>query len=209
MTLPNSTLLGPLAEFQALDGVPQTSPRPLGSQRFPPLTMRRQERAPSHDGMCMLGFHHAMSLRTLAPQLGTSCMSSPPTGRRPRAAHLCRTHHVTRGMYRASGAKWHHPKEAVPPDSTLDAAEGAMRTVMSWVAPGSGAAAAAGGGSGLRGGYWTVRFEVPLKLAPLHLAFALYHPGEWGDQGCPGGDVGEEAGVLSRPQRLVVRLECT
>ncbi len=84
-----------------------------------------------------------------------------------------------RGMYRASGAKWHHPKEAVPPNSTLDAAEGAMRTAMSWVAPGSGAAGATGAGSGLRGGYWTVRFEVPLKLAPLHLAFALYHPGAW------------------------------
>ncbi len=75
-------------------------------------------------------------------------------------------------MYRASGTKWHHPKEAVPPDSALEHAGngggGAMRTPMTWDSR------AGPGGEGA----WVLRFEVPAKLAPLHLAFALYHPGE-------------------------------
>ncbi|KAG2494253.1 hypothetical protein HYH03_007608 [Edaphochlamys debaryana] len=66
------------------------------------------------------------------------------------------------GMFRASGSKWHHPKEAVPPDSALEAGgSGAMRTAMTWDA---------------RAGAWALRFEVPARLAPLHLAFALYQP---------------------------------
>ncbi|GIL45006.1 hypothetical protein Vafri_2415 [Volvox africanus] len=64
------------------------------------------------------------------------------------------------GMYRASGTKWHHPREAVPPDSSPEpGGNGAMRTAMTWDE---------------RGGVWAVRFEVPAQLAPLHLAFALY-----------------------------------
>ncbi|GIL76323.1 hypothetical protein Vretimale_5868 [Volvox reticuliferus] len=66
------------------------------------------------------------------------------------------------GMYRASGTKWHHPREAVPPDSSPEpGGNGAMRTAMTWDE---------------RGGVWAVRFEVPAQLAPLHLAFALYQP---------------------------------
>eukprot|EP00198_Chlamydomonas_reinhardtii_P002453 XP_001691789.1 isoamylase-type starch debranching enzyme [Chlamydomonas reinhardtii] len=72
------------------------------------------------------------------------------------------------GMYRASGTKWHHPKEAVPPDSTRleQGGAGAMRTPMAW----DGRAGPGGEGA------WVLRFEVPAKLAPLHLAFSLYQP---------------------------------
>ncbi|KAG2422373.1 hypothetical protein HXX76_016097 [Chlamydomonas incerta] len=71
------------------------------------------------------------------------------------------------GMFRASGTKWHHPKEAVPPDSALEqGGAGAMRTPMTW----DGRAGPGGEGA------WVVRFEVPAKLAPLHLAFSLYQP---------------------------------
>ncbi|GLC33109.1 hypothetical protein PLESTB_000369500 [Pleodorina starrii] len=66
------------------------------------------------------------------------------------------------GMYRASGTKWHHPREAVPPGSSPEpGGSGAMRTAMRWDE---------------RAGVWAGVFEVPAKLAPLHLAFALYHP---------------------------------
>lgn len=65
-------------------------------------------------------------------------------------------------MYRASGSQWYHPKEAVPPGSSLDSGSGGMRTPLAWRP---------------QQGDWGLTLEVPAKLLPLHLAAVFFYPG--------------------------------
>lgn len=68
------------------------------------------------------------------------------------------------GMYRATPAKWNHPKDVLPPGSELDAATGAMRTPFT---PEDDTPHR-----------WHCQMTVPLKVAPLQLGMVLYFPGE-------------------------------
>ncbi|KAF5835118.1 glycoside hydrolase superfamily [Dunaliella salina] len=65
------------------------------------------------------------------------------------------------GMYRAVRSQWHHPKDAVPPGSTLDQATKGMRTPLSWQSTSQS---------------WVTTLSVPVKLLPLSLAMVLYFP---------------------------------
>lgn len=66
------------------------------------------------------------------------------------------------GMYRASSAQWYHPKEAVPPGSTLDKATRGMRSPMTWQEDTQ---------------EWRTSLDLPAKLLPLHLAAVVFLPG--------------------------------
>jgi hypothetical protein len=68
------------------------------------------------------------------------------------------------GMYRASPAKWNHPKDVLPAGSELDGATGAMRSPFT---PEDDTPHR-----------WHCQMTVPLKVAPLQLGLVLYFPGE-------------------------------
>ncbi|KXZ51039.1 hypothetical protein GPECTOR_14g278 [Gonium pectorale] len=133
---------------------------PTTEERGPVDTSLSRYRCHSKDGAVVDAVVDSADERSITVRVTASYDNVPQ--RRPEKLML----HW--GMYRASGTKWHHPKEAVPPESTPEqGGSGAMRTAMAWDAQ--------GGPTGR--GAWTVRFSVPAQLAPLHLAFALYTPG--------------------------------